>query len=60
MGWNLTTVNTSGDMIVFDEYDTFVRMYGADYATPRDVVKPAVTISVAWSIKENGIDILHQ
>lgn len=59
MGWNLTTVDTSQDTISYDEYDTFVRMYGADYATPRDVVKPAVTISVAWSIKENGIDIFE-
>ncbi len=37
MGISITTVNTDSEMIVFDEYDTFVREYADLYNMPSDV-----------------------
>lgn len=57
MGWNLTTINTAGDMIAFDEYDTFVREYGQNYATPMDVLTPAAEISLALDLTHSKDDV---
>ena len=54
MGWNLTTVDTSGDVITYDEYDASVRAYGKDYATPRDIATTAVYASLVFSIMNYG------
>lgn len=59
MGYNLTTVNTTGNMIAFDEYNTFVRGYGSDYATPLDVLTPVMTSSLALSMLVNGNDMIE-
>lgn len=56
MGWNLTTVNTSGDMIAFDEYDAFVRDYAETNQMPSRVNEWCVNGVQAMTMGQYGKD----